>query len=104
MPKFKCENKNCEGYGEEELVPHVKFIWNETTKKLEAKEAACPVCQVQRETVREAGPITLPWFKAENSRNYNNKKIKKYDYDHDAAKSTTTPLSQASIRKEAERN
>ncbi len=35
----------------------------------------------------------MPWFKSENGRNYNNKTIKKYDYDHEAAKSTTVDTS-----------
>jgi len=92
MPKFKCNNSKCPGYRYEELVPHVKFKFNEETKKLEAPEAACPGCSQQRETVREDGPIGVPWFKAENSRNYNNKTIKQYDYDRDAAHATRGKL------------
>ena len=92
MPRFKCNNEGCKGYGEEELIPHVKFVWNDTTQKLEAKEAECKHCHTQRETVREDGPIAVPWFKAENARNYDNKKIKKYDYDREAAQSTTASL------------
>ena len=92
MPRFKCINEDCSEVGEE-LIPHVKFVWNEETQKLEAPEAACPVCGVQREVVKEAGPIGVPWFKPENAKNYNNKTVKQYDYDREAAKSTTAPLS-----------
>jgi hypothetical protein len=74
--------KECEFYQQEELVPSVKFIWNPKTKKLESDKAKCKGCGEQREVVREPGPIGLPWFKAENARNYNNKKVRKYDFDH----------------------
>jgi len=93
MPTFRCDNDDCPQFGGTELIPHVKFVWNETINKLEAKEAECPNCGRQRETVREDGPIQIPWFKPENAKNHNNKTIKKYDYDHDAAKSTTVDIS-----------
>ena len=93
MPTFKCNNEFCSKYGKTELIPHVRFVWNEKTNKLEAEEAACSDCGRQRETVRENGPIQIPWFKSENAKNYNNKTIKKYDYDHEAANSTTIKLS-----------
>ena len=89
MPTFKCENPECSQFGNSELIPSVKFIWNETTRKLEADEATCNGCGRQRETVRQDGPIQIPWFKPENAKNHNNKIIKKYDYDHEAAKSTS---------------
>lgn len=95
MPRFKCENEKCSNDAEE-LIPHVKFIFNEKTLKLEAKEAACPECGEQRNVVKEPGPIEMPWFKAENARNYNNKKIKQYDYDRDAAMATRARLSDGS--------
>jgi len=66
---MECDNTS------EELIPHVKFIWNNETKRLEADEAACPVCGLQRDVVQTKGPIEIPWFKAENARNYQNKKI-----------------------------
>ena len=97
MPRFKCNNGLCKDFGEEELIPHVKFIWNESTQKLEADEAACPSCGRQREVVREAGPIQIPWFKPENGKNHNNKTIKKYDYDRDAANQSTASLSGKTI-------
>jgi hypothetical protein len=93
MPEFKCENEECPKCGEVELVPRVKFVWNEATQKLEADEATCDSCGRQRTTIREAGPIQIPWFKPENGKNYNNKKIKKYDYDHEAANAKTASLS-----------
>ena len=106
MPMFKCNNPLCKDFGEEEFIPHVKFVWNEETKHLEANEAACKECGKQREVVRDKGPIQIPWFKAENSRNYDNKKIKKYDYDREAFKSESEPvkLSRKEIQKTAERN
>lgn len=93
MPTFKCNHPECPGYGKEELIPVVKFIWNEDNHKLEAKEAECEYCESQREVVKEPGPIVIPWFKGENAKNHDNKKIKKYDYDHEAANSTTIDLS-----------
>lgn len=93
MPTFRCDNKECSQYGNKELIPSVKFIWNEETQKLEANEALCPNCRRQRETVKEQGPIQIPWFKPENGKNHNNKTIKKYDYDHEAANAATANLS-----------
>ena len=84
MPRFKCDNKDCESYEQTELIPHVKFIWNEKAKKLESKEAVCNGCGNQRIVVQEPGPIAMPWFKAENSRNNQNKivsrKPNQYNY------------------------
>ena len=93
MPTFRCDNDECPQFGGTELIPTVKFVWNETTSKLEAKEAACPNCGLQREVVREPGPIGIPWFKPENGKNHNNKTIKKYDYDHEAANQSSANLS-----------
>ena len=92
MPTFKCNDIDCEGYALEELIPHVKFVWNDETAKLEAKEAECSFCKNQRPTVPEPGPIKIPWFKPENGKNHNNKTIKKFDYDREAANSTTVEL------------
>lgn len=85
MPKFRCNNTECQLHGMEEIIPHVKFMWNEKRLKFEADEEICPGCGKRRETVKEPGPIQIPWFKGENARNYDNKRIKKYDYDHAAA-------------------
>lgn len=106
MPTFRCNNPLCGDYGKEELIPHVRFIWNEKTKKLEAEEAECLACNEQREVVQEPGPIKIPWFKAENARNYDNKKVKQYDYDRDAVKadSNPVPLSRGSIEEAFGRN
>jgi len=92
MPEFKCNNEDCSEKGKVELIPHVRFKWNESTRKFEADEELCSSCGQRRETVREAGPIQVPYFKGENAKNYNNKTIKKYDYDHEAANATTAPL------------
>ena len=96
MPTFRCGNNECSQFGNQELIPHVKFIWNEETSKLEADEAICNGCGRQREVVREAGSIQIPWFKPENGKNYNNKTIKKYDYDYEAANATSATLSSKS--------
>jgi len=93
MPEFRCNDEECQGYSIKELIPKVKFIWNETTNRLESERAACPICGQQRDVVKEAGPIGIPWFKPENAKNHNNKTVKKYDYDHEAANSNTASLS-----------
>ncbi len=81
MPRFLCSDVDCEYYGIEELITVVRFVWNDDTGKLEAPEAVCKGCNNQRETVRESGPIAIPWFKAENARNYDNKTVKKFTHD-----------------------
>jgi hypothetical protein len=92
MPTFKCNHPECPDYGKEELIPSVKFVWNDESARLEAKEAECAYCKSQREVVKEPGPIAIPWFKPENGKNHNNKTIKKYDYDREAANSTSVKL------------
>lgn len=92
MPTFRCTKPECEGFGKEEIIPRVMFVWNEKTEKLEASEAACSFCGEQREVVREDGPIGVPWFKPENAKNYNNKKVKKYDYDPNLHKPETVKI------------
>ena len=77
MPRFKCNDPDCEYYSIEELIPRVKFVWNDKTKRLEASEAACPKCGEQRSTVKEPGDIVVPYFKAENAKNYQNKTVSK---------------------------
>jgi hypothetical protein len=77
MPRFKCNDPECECYGIEELIPHVRFIWNDKTMRLEAEEANCSKCGRQREVVKESGNIVVPYFKAENAKNYQNKTISK---------------------------
>ena len=84
MPRLKCDDVDCPGYGIEELIPRIVFKWNDARGRLEAEEAKCPLCGEQRKSVQEPGPIKMPWFKAENSRNYQNKKpeskVNKYNY------------------------
>jgi Zn finger protein HypA/HybF involved in hydrogenase expression len=77
MPRFKCNDPDCEYYGIEELIPCVRFIWNDKNQRLEATEAECPKCGNQRDTVKEDGDIVIPWFKAENAKNYQNKHVSK---------------------------
>ena len=84
MPRLKCNDVDCQGYNVEELIPHIKYLWNPDTGKLEADKAKCPICGKQRDPVKEPGPIVIPWFKAENSKNYQNRKVEgrtnKYNY------------------------
>lgn len=77
MPRFKCDDPECEYYGIIELIGSVRFIWSDNNNRLEAKEAVCPKCGNQRPTVQEKGDIVIPWFKAENAKNYQNKTISK---------------------------
>lgn len=77
MPRFICNNKNCENTGKTELIAHVRFIWNDDTKRLEAKEATCESCGMQRDVVKEGGNIVIPWFKPDNAKNYQNKTVSK---------------------------
>lgn len=75
MPKFKCNDIDCDCYGIEELIASVRFTWSDKNQRLEADEAACKGCGNQRDTVKEKGPITIPYFKAENAKNYQNKHV-----------------------------
>jgi hypothetical protein len=77
MPRFRCNDIDCECYGIEELIAHVRFKYNDKTNKLEADEAICKGCNNQRPVVKEGGPIVIPWFKADNARNNQNKHISK---------------------------
>ena len=75
MPRFKCDDPDCEYYGIEELIPSVKFKWNDKTNRLEADEATCKKCGNQRPTVKKEGDIVIPYFKAEGAKNYQNKSV-----------------------------
>jgi hypothetical protein len=77
MPRFICKDIDCECYGIEELIASVRFKWSDKNQRLEADEAICKGCNNQRDTVKEEGPIEIPWFKAENARNNQNKHISK---------------------------
>ena len=77
MPRFKCNDIDCECYGIEELIAHVRFMWSNENKRLEAEEAVCKGCGNQRAVEQKPGPITMPWLKAENSKNYQNKHVSK---------------------------
>ena len=97
MPTFKCENKECSDFGKEEFFANIKFIWNEKTLKLDSDKAICPTCHPVRSVVKESGDIGMPWFKAENARNNNNKKIKKYDYDHEVSQSASGTIGKKGV-------
>lgn len=92
MPKFICNNEKCDNAGKVEHFTRVKYRWNETTMRLEADESFCSHCGNFREPVKEFEGWTDAWFKAESNRNYNNKVVKKYDYDHDVHKNQTIKL------------
>ena len=82
MPKFKCENIECIKHTEIEDIRKVRFTWNPKTMRLESEHDICPECGSYRNVVKEEGGFTNMWFKSEDSRNYNNKTVKKYDYDY----------------------
>ncbi len=86
MPKFKCLNEKCETFNKEEYYPRVCYTWNSVLMRMECEHSFCPVCGEFREPIKEYAGFTEAWFKAESSRNYNNKTVKKYDYDHDVHK------------------
>lgn len=92
MPNFKCLNKDCQNYDKIDLIPNVTFKWNENTQRLESEYDPCPVCGERRVTVKDYEGFTDAWFKAESCRNYNNKVVKKYDYDRDAVGQTNLKL------------
>lgn len=93
MPKFKCQNKVCKNFGKEERYQKVMYRWNEKLMRFESDYSFCPVCGQYREPVKEYEGFTQAWFKAESNRNYNNKVIKKYDWDRDAVKETNISIS-----------
>jgi RNA polymerase subunit RPABC4/transcription elongation factor Spt4 len=84
MPRFQCSNKKCEKHINIDLIPHVKFIWSSINNRLESDYDQCPVCGSHREIVKEYEGFTKIWFKAENARNYQNKKVinnpRKFNY------------------------
>ena len=77
MPRFKCNDIDCECYGIEDLIASVRFKWSNKNQRLEADEAICKGCGNQRDTVKEKGPIVIPWFKADNARNNQNTHVSK---------------------------
>lgn len=78
MPRFKCRNKTCSRCDIVELIPTVRFKWNSDTRELETDEAICRECKQVRETLDEGSLTKMPWFKADNDRNNDNKRIRKY--------------------------
>lgn len=74
MPRFICTNEQC---GKQLLIPKVKFVWNDRLGKLVSDYDECSECGSPTEVEKEEGPIAMPWFKAENSRNYQNKRPSK---------------------------
>ena len=86
MPKFQCTNTECENHTNLEYQPKVRFLWNATLGKLVSPYDECPLCGSHRKVFKEYAGFTQSWFKSEDSRNYDNKTIKKFDYDHDVNK------------------
>jgi hypothetical protein len=81
MPRFKCNTKDCPNRDVVELIPRVRYVFDTESRKLVSKEAICKHCGKQREQLLEGSLTQMPWFKAQNDRNYNNKEVKQYDYD-----------------------
>jgi hypothetical protein len=92
MPKFKCENQKCSNFGIVEHYTNVSYKWNPETMRLEADQSFCPVCGEFRKPIKEYEGWSDAWFKAESNRNYNNKKIARYDYDHSVEKEQTIKI------------
>jgi len=99
MPKFKCENPQCIKHTEVDHEPSVRFTWNPETMRLESPYDTCPECGSHRNVVKKEGPITMPWFKSEDSRNYNNKKVKKYENEYNPADDKAVALNQENMRR-----
>jgi len=93
MPKFKCQNKECDNFDKEEHYPRITYTWNEKLMRFECEYSFCPVCGQFREPIKEYAGFTEAWFKGESSRNYNNKVVKQYDWDRDAVKQTNLKVS-----------
>lgn len=93
MPRFKCLNEKCENFNVEEYHPRITYTWNEKLMRFECEYSFCPVCGEFREPIKEYAGFTEAWFKAESCRNYNNKEVKKVDWDHDSIKETNLKLS-----------
>lgn len=86
MPRFICQNEKCSEFGKAEYHPKITYTWNAALMRFECDFSFCKVCGEFREPVKEYAGFTEAWFKAESNRNYNNKVVKKYDYDHDVHK------------------
>lgn len=94
MPNFKCQNKECELFDKDNYQPTVRFKWNPENQRFESNYSFCPSCKSFIDPEKEYEGFTNAWFKGENDRNYDNKRVKKYDFDRDAAN-----LSNAKIAK-----
>ena len=86
MPKFRCLNKECSEYNVIELIPHVRYKFDKITGKLISDKAICKQCGKEREQLSEGSLTRMPWFKGENDKNHDNKKVKQYDYDRSLTK------------------
>lgn len=93
MPSFKCQNENCQKFDKIDLVPAVTFKWDEQSQTLKSDCDPCPVCGQTRVTVKDYEGFTEAWFKAESCRNYNNKKVKQFDYNKDAVAANNLKIS-----------
>ena len=99
MPKFKCENPECIKHTEIDHEVRVRFVWNPDTKRLESPYDKCPVCGSHRNVIREGNIGDMPWFKSEDSRNYDNKKVKRYEQDYQPSDDKPVALNQENMRK-----
>lgn len=99
MPIFKCENAECIKHTEVDDEPVVRFTWSSENMRLESPYDKCPVCGSHRNVIKKEGVITMPWFKSEDSRNYDNKKIKRYENEYNPADDKPVALNQENIRK-----
>jgi len=100
MPKFQCKNEKCVKHTELDHEPKVRFVWNPDTQKLESPYDICPVCGWDRVVMKaQEGKFEMPWFKSEDARNYNNKKVKKYDSDYSPTDDKAVALNQKNMRR-----
>ena len=98
MPKFQCENEECVKHTEMDIEARVRFVWNPEKMKLESPYDVCPVCGGERKVFKDES-IGMPWFKSEDSRNYNNKTIKKHDFDYQPSDDKPVKLSRENLQR-----
>jgi len=55
------------------------YTFDTELRTLVSDKDICKECGKQREQLSEGSITSLPWFKADNDRNNNNKKIKKFN-------------------------
>lgn len=98
MSKFICQNKNCSNFNKVESFQKLRYEWNPKTMRLEADESFCSVCKEYRNPEKEGKGWTNAWFKAESNRNYDNKKVKQFDYDRSYTNTQTIKIPSLPLR------